>query len=239
MKLAEFAGALCLLLAATSSFAQSSYLPDGKNATILEADYARARYFESYGGDVGFSMGGMLVLGAMYEHSAHDGDRDIDWDDFKSTTVAPFLSVLALQPMPGFPVGVDCRASFGYASFEGAHVDAIDQVANGTQLNFRAKLFANITPFRGLRLQPHVAGDFDGWSVGSQLAAVDPDLDEETSELELFDSADLPQWEWSAGLSAQIADQLVVTMDYVDVEFEQPAYRLAVKVLYLERAWWR
>lgn len=240
MRFAGLALALGLLPMATAALAQSAYLPDGRNATVLGASYFSTEGYDGYGGQVGLGLIGTMVVGARFDHAERDASPDVDWDDFTETSVAPFLSVLAFRPAPEFPVGLDCRASFAFASFEGEHVDGLDQAANGTKLNFGMELFGRLEPVDGLRLMPHVAGDFYAWSVGSQVAYLDPDLDHETSELERFDSDDLPQWGWAAGVSLQFAEQFVVTLDLVEVELEEPALRLGVQVLYPQNnEWWR
>ena len=239
MTFARLAGALCLLLFAEAALAQSAYLPAGRNATVIEASYFRIDGFDGYGAGIGYDMLGAMAFGFRYDKISRIGLQDIAWDDFDESTIAPFASVLAFRPAPGFPVGAEATVAYTFSQFDGEHVDAIDQEARGSALNLGLELLARWEPFDGLRLWPRVSGDWYAWSIDGQVAALDVDRNEEIDEIEIFDVDDLSQYAWSAGVGIQIAEKLVLSIDRVEYELQDPVYRLAFVALYIqEDDWW-
>lgn len=240
MRFARLAATLGLLLFAGAAYAQSAYLPAGENATLIGASWFGSDEFDGYGAEFAYEMAGSLAFGARFDRLSRTGDPGVDWDDFEETSVAPFLSALVFRPVDGFPVGVDSRVAYSFTTFEGENVDAIDQEARGSVLSLDLRLLARLSPFENLKIWPRLTGSWYASSVSAQLAALDIDENEEIDELERFDSDDLPQYSWAAGLGVQLAERLVLALDRVEYEHEEPVFRLAFLAFYPHRdEWWQ
>lgn len=240
MKLAGLAGALIILMASGTASAQNAYLPAGGNGSALGASYFDGDGFDGYGFGVGYHMLGAVGFGVRYDHISRDGEEDVEWDDFKESSLMPTVSVLAFRPDPELPVGLETWFGYSFSEFDGVHIDAVDQEARGSVLNVGMELFARWEPVEKLTLWPRVSGNWYAWSIDGQIAALDVDEDEEISDLELFDMYDLSRYSWSAGVGMQIAEQLVLSFDRVEYEIQDPVYRLSILVLYLNRdEWWK